>query len=197
MTTWMQTRTGKAFDLLNPKKETVDVVDILHALNNIQRFTGHTRNNWSVADHTLLVCYLLKIKGKENAIPYGLLHDAHEAYLGDWSTPLKNALGNDYAPLKRIEAKVAKAIHDKAGLEYPVPLSIQKDIHEADMLALMWERRDVLGVVPGLNWGDDLEKLACDIPEKSCYKAIGRDIFCSHDDLSDWFKDYFDKDFFD
>ena len=52
---WIQTYTGKAFDLLNPTPEMVEVTDIAHHLALINRFTGATAVPYSVAQHSVLV----------------------------------------------------------------------------------------------------------------------------------------------
>jgi len=48
---WIQTHSGKRFDLLDPAPEMVDVGDIAHALGMICRFTGHCSRPYSVAEH--------------------------------------------------------------------------------------------------------------------------------------------------
>lgn len=169
--TWIQTWSGRAFDLANPTPEQVYVEDIAAALKKIPRFTGHTGWIWTVYDHTMLVCSIVSDKGHASAVPYALLHDAHEAYVGDWSTPLKNALGADYTPLNRLEARIAKAIHTRAGLDWPPPLAVQEIVKEADKLALMWERRDCM-ILGDPYWGEELETIAASLPLIKIEKKI-------------------------
>jgi hypothetical protein len=52
---WIQTYTGKAFEPLNPDASLICIEDIAHALSNICRYTGHVRQFYSVAQHSVLV----------------------------------------------------------------------------------------------------------------------------------------------
>lgn len=82
-------------DLENPRVEQIDIRDIAHSLSLINRFTGHTRTPYSVAEHCVIGSEIIR---GEFALEF-LLHDAHEAYLGDVSGPLKGILGGRYAEL--------------------------------------------------------------------------------------------------
>lgn len=90
---WIQTRSGEAFDLLNPKPEHVQLEDIVYALSHLCRFNGHTSRFYSVAEHSLHVCdRVLEAGHPARAQLVALLHDAHEAYTGDIASPLKQLL---------------------------------------------------------------------------------------------------------
>ena len=52
---WIETYSGKRFYILDPRPQDVDIVDIAHALSLLTRFTGHTREFYSVAQHSVLV----------------------------------------------------------------------------------------------------------------------------------------------
>jgi len=106
---WLQTYTGKKIDLINPTREMVDIEDIAHALSMICRFNGHCRDFYSVAEHSVMV----EVIGNQISLssePISdfqrlalLLHDAAEAYIGDFTTPLKRGLdsiGNNPSPEK-------------------------------------------------------------------------------------------------
>lgn len=84
----METRSGRIVNLLEPKGESIDPGDIAFALAGINRFTGHTR--LTVAQHSVHVSKAigLSIEGQR----WGLLHDAHEAYVGDCSRPYQEAM---------------------------------------------------------------------------------------------------------
>ncbi|MCQ4257441.1 phosphohydrolase [Stutzerimonas stutzeri] len=129
---WILTYTGQRFDLLAPRAELITTIDIAHALAHVCRFGGHTRHHYSVAQHSLVVASI---------VPPGLqlvalLHDATEAYVGDLVRPLK-ALLPDYS---EIEHGIWLAICDRFNLDPVLPASI----HEADMIALATERRDLM-----------------------------------------------------
>jgi hypothetical protein len=59
----------------------VSAARIADTLSKINRFNGRTRQPWSVAEHSVLVEALCPIDLKG----WGLLHDAHEAFIGDIS----------------------------------------------------------------------------------------------------------------
>ncbi|MBU1330905.1 MAG: phosphohydrolase [Gammaproteobacteria bacterium] len=88
--TWILTNSARAFDLLNPRAEDVTTTDIAHALSLVCRFNGHCAHHYSVAQHSLLVAYIIE---KEGGTPEeqlaGLLHDGTEAYISDLTRPLK------------------------------------------------------------------------------------------------------------
>lgn len=84
---------GKLIDLNSPQSLSIEVVASTLARNC--RFNGALRDDvpviWhSVADHCVLVSELLQCRdGDPNLAKLGLLHDAHEALIGDIPTPVK------------------------------------------------------------------------------------------------------------
>ena len=143
---WIQTHSGRVFDLLQPHPDAVDIDDIAHALAQICRFTGHTDAFYSVAQHSVIVS---RIVPDQDALA-GLLHDATEAYVGDVSRPLKSLLP-DYKQLER-------RIWDVIAKKYGVPSKLPASVKEADNVALMTERRDLLSAC-GPEWDGALERL--------------------------------------
>ena len=126
------TSTGRYFDFNFPALDAIDIEDIATSLSRICRFTGHTTEFYSVAQHSVYVSFLVP----EYLALAALLHDASEAYMGDLSTPLKQ-LVPDY---KAIEQRVERAICGRFGLDFPMhPL-----IKEADLRMLVSERRDLM-----------------------------------------------------
>lgn len=83
---------GNVVNLNEPAIEDISIMDIAHALANLCRFGGHTKEFYSVAQHCCLVSYLAPAGLRKAA----LLHDASEAYLGDVVKPLKILLGIEY-----------------------------------------------------------------------------------------------------
>lgn len=117
MEQWIMTYTGKHFHLLNPQPDEVDRVDIAHALSNVCRFTGHTKDFYSVATHSILCAEQARKDGMSAKIQlYCLLHDGSESYLADVNAPLKEILGKVYTDL---EDKVQSTIYKHFGLPEP------------------------------------------------------------------------------
>ena len=79
------TFTGKIIDPINPDPEDIDIRDIAHSLSQQCRFTGHTSEFYSVAEHSVLVSEA--VPARDAAL--GLMHDATEAYLADLAKPIK------------------------------------------------------------------------------------------------------------
>lgn len=94
------TASGKRIDLLQPQAELLDIRDIAAHLANMPRWGGAVRG-YSVAQHCVLgaqaildglVNTFLRIAGQRGAQYFAydfLLHDAHEAYLQDLISPIK------------------------------------------------------------------------------------------------------------
>jgi hypothetical protein len=111
------TYTGKHFHLLDPTPDEVDRVDIAHALSNNCRFTGHTKDFYSVATHSILCAEQARKDNMSAKIQlYCLLHDSSETWLTDVNRPLKSVLGKIYTDL---EDKVSSVVWEHFGLPEP------------------------------------------------------------------------------
>lgn len=124
---------GHYFDLQDPASARFTVNDVAHALAHLCRFTGHTRQFYSVAEHSVLAS---RIAPPEVALDV-LLHDAAEAFIGDVSKPLK-ALLPDY---REVAERVERAVCDRFGLAWPMPAAVKW----VDLAMLQAERQWVLG----------------------------------------------------
>lgn len=92
---WIVTSTGRQLNLLSPDPAAIEIEDIATALSRAPRFAGHTLVPYSVAQHSVLVSHVCEsylLAGDEQYCLAALLHDAHEAYIGDISRPLKRAI---------------------------------------------------------------------------------------------------------
>lgn len=157
---WLLTFTGRRFFPFEPSAEEVDIRDIAHALANVCRFGGHTRDHYSVAQHSVLVSLIVP---PELAL-LGLLHDAAEAYVGDMIAPIKlsRRLG-DYDHIEDLVwCAIVEAFHLTAHGVDRATMAMPREVKAADMVALVTEARDVMGVrdigrAPG--WPSDIEPL--------------------------------------
>lgn len=169
--TWVPTVSGKIVDLVDPDPQTIDFKDIVIHLSNANRFAGASYINISVAQHSLIVAGIVPREVK----PWALLHDAHEAYMGDIIAPVPRALGEIAARRARrqghenvslirkiipayideLKHGLDKAIYQAAGL--PLPDDRQREIiRQADLIALRTECRDFLTKC-GKSWGRRIE----------------------------------------
>lgn len=137
------TYTGKIFDLLNPKPEMVCIEDIAHALAYICRYTGHTREFYSVAQHCVLMAKNPDLPGDPLL---KLLHDAGETYTGDIAKPWKQLLtvSQLHIPVSEFE----QGIQDVIGLALGVDLSHSAEVKIADIRMMATEIRDLMPKMP-------------------------------------------------
>lgn len=139
---WMQVYTRKKFFFEATgaaMRAQIDIRDIAHAAC-VRRFGGHSKP-YTVAEHSVRVSWLAPPEWRL----YYLLHDAGEAYTGDWIYPLKK-----YYAGTPIEA-LAKSIQGEIDTKYNVARFAADEacrgaLKHADLQMLAVEARDV---VPG------------------------------------------------
>lgn len=171
--TWLQTSSGRPFDLISPSPDDVNFeVDIAESLARLPRFTGHVRSGpYSVAQHCVEGAHAIMRETKRRDIAAAfLLHDAHEAYIGDLATPAAKALaaygglialnngGTEAAgrggmrlveaALKLLKRRLDAAIHEAAGVTYPLPDDVREAVKLYDLRMLATERRQLLARCP-------------------------------------------------
>jgi len=108
------------------------ITDIATGLGNNCRYTGQLPTFYSGAQHCVLVSKVLPVGTPAAVRLWGLMHDAHEAYLGDWSRPLLAALPK----LRILEDRLLEPIVRSFGLEWPMPAIVK----EADDWVLALEK---------------------------------------------------------
>lgn len=155
---WIQTRNGRAFDLLLPNADDVDFREIAAALSYINRFAGHA-GGYSVAQHSWHGAFYLAKLCEMDAARAFLLHDAHEAYIGDITSPAAIALQR-LAPgaqvaLGAIKHGIDRVVHLAAGVPRRSP-EIAARVREIDLRMLRTERDQLLRRSPR-PWHDSIE----------------------------------------
>lgn len=140
---WIQTFTGRKFYPLDPRPEDFCVDDVAHALSNICRFTGHTKDFYSVAEHSVRVCGYLASTGEIPEVQYaGLMHDCAEAYVNDIARPLKRT------PEFQFYREAEEKIMVLASLEFGFIHPKSEAIDNADNVLLATEVRDLMADPP-------------------------------------------------
>lgn len=156
---WIETYTGLAFDILETRPEMIQIDDIAHSLSQANRFTGHCRFPYPVAQHSRLGSYLVP---EEYALQF-LLHDASEAYLGDMNRPLKHftKAGEEY---RIVEAKLQTMIYMRFGCS-PIEAAVVKEI---DNQMLYAEKAFLMTNLPWtVKWSSDEKAADVQIVETS------------------------------
>lgn len=180
---WIRLSSGRAIDLTNPDLSAIDIwADLAMTLSGIVRFGGHAEDNrqaanvphpiYSVAQHCVVGAdALLEETSSPTAALAFLVHDAHEALLGDIASPVSAALdvalgalltrmvGED--TLRSIRAALGagplaiairgtkrtldREIHKLCGLPDVLPDHIARAVKEMDVRMLDTEQRQILG----------------------------------------------------
>jgi len=173
--TFIQTFTGKAFDLFDPKVEDVCLDDIAGPLSRQCRWNGQCRCFYSVAQHSLHVADLLQRAGASSRVQLiGLLHDAHEAYTGDIVSPLLRMLyvqnpafttggtEPDFVEdgMYGVQARISTAIF--AALIPGMPDGCETPVEgrawcRADQQSLLTEVRDLFNGPPMPGWTEGID----------------------------------------
>lgn len=142
----IKTFTNKYVDPWAITEGEVEIQDIAHSNSQDCRFNGHTMTFWSVAQHELLVAYLLIKAGmSKGTAVLGLVHDGSEAYFRDLPSPIKHdeRLAAFRAGEKRCSHVVASALG--------ASLDDEDLVKEADIFARRVEQLAFMGskVDPG------------------------------------------------
>jgi uncharacterized protein len=138
----MLTTDGNDLQVADPAPGHITITDIAWSLSQINRFLGRCARPYSVAEHSLLVC---EIAERELGVDLhgqlaALLHDAHEAYIGDMPTPHKAVLGCTWAGW---EASWSARVHGLFAVR-TASLHWRNAIKRADLIALATERRQLM-----------------------------------------------------
>lgn len=135
LNSWFSTASGQRFYPWQPDPSRIFLADIAHALSQLNRWGGHTRVPYSVAQHSYHVSRMLPPEKRL----WGLLHDATEAYMGgDIVSPIKRHVPD----LMALERGIASAICVRFGL--PEGALEDPEVKDADLNMLAWEYRDLM-----------------------------------------------------
>lgn len=170
---------GSLMDIANPHPDDINWRTIAKALSCIARFNGiNPVGAYSVAQHSVMGADALANEtGSGILAAFFLLHDAHEAFMGDWTRPsvrlLSEALYAIYGiPLDwtgnavhLVKSRIDNQILAKAGLpviELPGPFP--QPVHDMDARMLRAETLALFGRTGLVN---------LDVPEMPMPKLTG------------------------
>lgn len=132
---------GKYINLLNPDPSDIFLIDVAVGLARECRWGNHCKRFYSVAEHSI-EC----MNQAEMYLPLDtyfafncLMHDAHEAYLGDIPSPLKKLIPQ----YDEVAERLQKAINIRFGIS--PRLSADVKIIDEKVLNDEWKRKN-------LNW---------------------------------------------
>jgi hypothetical protein len=177
----VQTLSGRMVDLMAPRASDVDFAgDIAPGLACLPRFAGRTKGHvpFMVAQHCIWAHDWLAgecgasrafrqefrlMRGEELRLAQAawLLHDAHEAWIGDVITPFVSAVAGharaefgekpgyrgDFivkCGVASLKAACDRAIHEAAGLPWPLPDHIAAAVKRLDARATITEKRHLM-----------------------------------------------------
>ncbi|HBX46339.1 phosphohydrolase [Limibacterium fermenti] len=133
---YIETYTGKLVNVFSIQPDDIYIEDIAHALSMQCRFSGHTKQFYSVAQHSCC-CYELSTD-----YPFEcLMHDCAEAYLHDVASPIKRW----FFVYKWVEDRLLKVLAKKFHFAYPFPEEvhrIDKYMLHNEMCSLMHKQSD-------------------------------------------------------
>jgi hypothetical protein len=142
MTPEIMTASGQYFDFENPETFDWNIEDIAQGLSNQCRFTGQVLAFYSTAQHS---CHASDMAPEAHKFE-ALMHDAHEAVVGDMATPMK-ILCPDY---RIVEDRAEAAMRAR----YDLPAKMSPEVKRIDLIMLGWEKDHLMPSTEGhAQWG--------------------------------------------
>lgn len=155
----MRTYTGQLVPCLKGGEDAeVNLIDLTVHLGRTRRFGGLGDLEWTVLHHSMLCGMIhLSVYGVEG-MWHTLIHDCHEAYIGDIPSPVKRALGKEQ--IENLASKLDARINEKFGLT-PGNKCDEFRKHVCDLVALLVESHyfgptrgpSTLAEIGRLDWG--------------------------------------------
>jgi uncharacterized protein len=167
---YLLTTSMTKFPYLDPKPEHIMFDDIVTAMSRIYRFGGHGAFGFPLLVHCGLGSEIMYRTGFGiDAVKCFMMHDAHEAYTGDWPTPLKDL----FPEIREMQKQIDKAI----SLRFSISLHANEDTTKfMDKMMFAMEARAVYPSLP-----DDHSAHRVDVPSSL------RSLFDEH--LDAWLDD--------
>lgn len=138
---------------------------VAHALSQMCRFAGHTPYPYSVAEHSVLAARHWGTTREQKLVL--LLHDAHEAFFGDISAPLKDHLFREGSPVRDVEDACAYRTLRLLGVQPTIMTQHAELIRKADVGMLRAEQEVFFPAVAAYN-------LPAESPESRAVAAVLR-----------------------
>ena len=165
------TYSGQALNFAFIKVENVSIEDIAHSLSFQCRFNGHTKRFYSVAEHSLVLCDLVREESgiqNLNRRMAAILHDAAECYLGDITKPAKERLFIGEA----IEEQILRTVFEAFGVPFS---SFDEELKAMDSDLCIMEGFFLIG---GMYWSRAYYDL---VKRNPVFVSRVRDILAQHD----------------
>jgi uncharacterized protein len=139
---------GTRIDILNPRPEDFAPTQIATQLGRIPRFLGATCRHYSVLEHSILGCEFVRqhrIFGElsRSIARSFLLHDAHEAVIGDFTEPLADVVPGFRELMAPIKAKIDYAIELAFGVDLSSDGAVRA-VKQIDQVMLQQEWTDLM-----------------------------------------------------
>jgi hypothetical protein len=99
------TISGSIVNLLEPDMDTVHIEDLAWSIGRVLRYNGHIRQDWTVAQHCVVMSYAVP---EEYALE-ALMHDLMEGYIGDIIHPVKSL----YPDIAKLEEHLLAKLMEK------------------------------------------------------------------------------------
>lgn len=130
---YVETAVGNIINLADDVYSTLTVEDVVEGLARIQRFNGRARDGITVLQHSYAMYMYAKdcLGYNDEYSLHVLLHDAHEALLGDSVTPLKQLVPE----IKMVEAMVQERILRRFKLDINKAHNVDQGISDVDQMA--------------------------------------------------------------
>jgi len=143
----VQTHTGLLVSLSDPQPGTIYIRDIACSLSRLNRYSGATQLPVNVACHSLNVVRFLAMKKAPPIVQmYGLLHDAHECYIGDITEPMRREIAAyaTFDVVGRIAERLDRAIATAFGFADVPSFGAMAWVRSADQAVFAAEWRDLM-----------------------------------------------------